>query len=104
MELLDPIFMSFVRNAQSVRALVLPMTLFLLVFQTDLSPITVLLVFSVDAVQLQLSRCLSEPHIDPPMRETFSKIVTDCWLVNEMQMSPSIMASRDVSSSDSDHS
>lgn len=44
--------MSFVRNAQSVRAPVLPMTLFLLVFQTDLSAITVLRVFAVEAVQL----------------------------------------------------
>jgi hypothetical protein len=52
--LLDPIFLSFVRHALSVRAPVLPIRLFLFVFQTDLSPITVLCVFAVDAVQLKL--------------------------------------------------
>ena len=83
--------MSCIGNAQPVRAPDLPITLFLLVFQTDLSPITVLLVFAVDAVQLELSGCFSELHIDPAMRMAFSKIVTDGRLVNEMEMVPSIV-------------
>ena len=67
------------------------MTLFFLVFQTDLSPITVLLVFAIDAVQFQVSRCFSELHIDPAMSMAFSEIVADCRLVNEIEMVPSIM-------------
>ena len=62
-----------------------------LVFQTDLSPITVLRVFTLEAVQLQISGSFSELHIDPAMRMAFPEIVADCRLVNEMKMIPSIM-------------
>ena len=48
----------------------------LVVFQTDLSAITVLFVFAINAVQLELSGCFSELHIDPAMRMAFTKIVT----------------------------
>ena len=67
------------------------MILCLLVFEDDLSPITVLCVFSVDAVQLQVSESFSEFHIDPAMGKAFSEIVADCRLVNEMEMIPLIM-------------
>ena len=62
-----------------------------LAFQTDLRPITKLRVFGVDAVQLQVSGYFSELQIDPAMRMAFSEIVTDCRLVDEMEMVPSII-------------
>ena len=45
-----------------------------------------LFVFAVDAVQLQISGIFGKLHIDPAMCMAFSKIVTDCRLVNEMEM------------------
>ena len=50
-----------------------------------------LLMLGVDALQLELSSCFTELHIDPAMRMAFAKIVADGWLVNEMEMLPSII-------------
>ena len=57
-----------------------------LALQNNLDTITVLLVFWFDAVQFQVGRPYSELHIDPTMGMAFSEIVTDCGLVNEMEM------------------
>ena len=50
-----------------------------------------LLVFSVDAVQLQVSGRFSKLHVDPTMGMAFAKIVTDRRLVDEMKVVALIM-------------
>ena len=67
------------------------MTLFLPVFQTDLFPITVLRVFAIDAVQLQVSGRFGELHIAPAMCMALPEIVADCGLVNQRKMVPSVL-------------
>ena len=70
---------------------VLPTALFLQVFQGDLPPVTVLWMVAIDAVQFQISGHCSELHIDPTMCVAFPKIITDRWLVDELEMVPLIM-------------
>ena len=60
-------------------------------FQGDLPPITVLWMVAIDAVQFQISGHCSELHIDPTMCVAFPKIITDRWLVDELEMVPLIM-------------
>ena len=50
-----------------------------------------LLMLGVDALQLELSSCFTELHVDPAMGMAFAKIVADGWLVNEMEMIPLII-------------
>ena len=56
--------------------------LFSLVRQADSPSITVLLVFSVDAEQFQVSGLFRQLHVDPTMGMAFAKIVADRRLVN----------------------
>ena len=56
--------------------------LFSLVQQADSPSITVLLVFSVDAAQFQVSGLIRQLHVDPTMGMAFAKIVADRRLVN----------------------
>lgn len=50
-----------------------------------------LLMLGVDALQLELSSCFTELHVDPAMGMAFAKIVADGWLVNKMEMLTSII-------------
>jgi len=52
--------------------------------QADLPLVPVLLMLGIDAVQLQESGLLGQLHIHPTMGMTFSKIVTDRWLTNDL--------------------
>lgn len=45
-----------------------------------------LLMLGVDALQLELSSCFTELHVDPAMGMAFAKIIADGWLVNKMEM------------------
>ena len=44
--------------------------------------VTVLLMFGIDAVQLQESGLFGQLHIHPTMGMALSKIITDRWLTN----------------------
>ena len=53
--------------------------------------VTVLLVFWVNTMIFQVSRFCSKLHVNPTMSMAFSKIVTNCRLVNKMKMVQPIM-------------
>ena len=62
-----------------------------LLLQTYSSPITMLRVFFIEAMQRQLSGSFFEFHVNPAVGMTFPEIVADCRLVNELEVALSII-------------
>ena len=59
--------------------------------ERDPPSVTVLLVFGVDAVQLQVGGLFGQLHVNPAVGMAFAEIVADCRLADEMEMVPSVI-------------
>ena len=78
-------------NAAMDFALFMLITFQVLASQADLSAFSMLRMLQVYAVQLQVGGCFGELHINPTVGLAFSEVITYGRLVDEMEMTSTIL-------------